>query len=82
MISSKKYRQCYRRARVRSYFFKWAKLGLFLFIFVLFNITNIAQIFDYESTDGVLGTQTRGGRMVIAYETTKQWRNLILILPS
>ena len=45
-------------------------------LFRSFYITNISLI-DYndKSIDGVLGTQTRGGRMVGTDESTELWRN-------
>ena len=44
-------------------------------LFRSFYITNISLI-DYndKSIDGVLGTQTRGGRMVGTDESTELWR--------
>ena len=40
-------------------------------------MTNVAQI-DYndKSIDGMLGTRTRGSRMVGADKSTKQWQHL------
>ena len=43
-------------------------------------MTNLAQIWLYpsdKSIDGVLVTQTRGGRMVGAEESTELWRHPI-----
>ena len=55
---------------------KWAKPGLFLFIFRSFHTTNIAQkTIDDKSVDGVLGTQTLGGRMVGTDKSTELWRH-------
>ena len=55
---------------------KWAKPGLFLFIFRSFHTTNIAQkTIDDKSVDGVLGTQTQGGRMVGTDKSTELWRH-------
>ena len=42
----------------------------FLFIFVIFS-TNLT--INYKSVDGVLGTQTQGGRMVGEDESTELW---------
>ena len=46
-----------------------------------FHNANIAQIdCNDKSVDGVLGTQTRGGRMVGTDESTELWR-LLFHLP-
>ena len=51
----------------KTIFFKWAKPGLFLFIFVLFShrmdkySTNLT--INEKRVDGMLGSRTRGGRM-------------------
>ena len=52
---------------------KWAKPGLFLFIFVLFTKT-----INDKSIDGVLGTRTQGGRMVGADKSTEVWRHPVI----
>ena len=60
-------------------FFKWAKLGLLLFIFVLFShlmdkySTNLTV--NDKSVDGVLGSQTQGSTMGGADESTELWRH-------
>ena len=53
------------------YLFKWAN-SMFVY-FRSFYVTNIAQIvaLNYKSIDGVLGTQTLGGRMVGIDKSTK-----------
>ena len=55
-----------------TFFKKWAILGLFWFIFVLFSLQFQYQL--KKSVDGVLGIRTRGRRMVGADETTELWR--------
>ena len=54
---------------------KWAKPGLFLFI-LFFSLDKYSTnlIINDKSLDGVLGTRTRGGRMVGADESTELWR--------
>ena len=52
-------------------FFKWANSSLFLLIFLSFQ-HYIIQLID-ESIDGVLGFQTRGGRMEGTDESTDLW---------
>ena len=63
----------------QALFIKWAKHGLFLFIFVLFTIQwLIYHKFDYKrnkSLDGLLGIQTWGGRMVGADGSTELWQH-------
>ena len=60
-------------------FFKWAKLGLLLFIFVLFShlmdkfSTNLTV--NDKSVDGVPGSQTQGSTMGGADESTELWRH-------
>ena len=38
-------------------------------------MTNTVQNLTIKSVDGVLGTQTRGGRVVGADESTEIWRH-------
>ena len=61
-------------------FFKWANPGLFLFTFVLFTFQFEWQIYNlnnikWKSVDGVLGTQTRDGKMEGADVSTELWRH-------
>ena len=61
------------------FFKKWAKSGLFFVYFCSFHMTNIVQIdHNDKSVNGVLGTRTRGGRVVGADEFTELWRHPIL----
>ena len=53
-------------------FFKWAKHGLYLFIFSHDKYSTNLTIND-KSVDGVVGTRTWGGRMVGADEITELW---------
>ena len=54
---------------------KWAKPGLFcLFSFFSRDKYSTNLTINYKSIDGVLGTQTRGSRMVGADESTELWR--------
>ena len=57
--------------RNKNLFFKWAKSGLFLFIFVFFawQIQHKLTIM-IKATDGVLGTRTWGGTMVGADDSS------------
>ena len=55
---------------------KWAKPGLFLFIsFFSHDKYSTNLTINDKSIDGVLGTRTRGGRMVGADESTELWRH-------
>ena len=58
-------------------FLKWAKTQP-LFKYRSLHTTNIAQILylNDKSVDGVLGTQTRGDKMVGANESTEQLTRL------
>ena len=49
-------------------------LPLFVY-FRSFHMTNMAQMLNDKSVDGVLGTQTRGGRMPSADESTELCRH-------
>ena len=54
------------------FFFKMGQT-LFLFIFVLSYDKYSTKTINDKSVDGVLGTQTQGGRNVGADEYTKLW---------
>ena len=54
------------------YVFKMGQTRPLLVYFRSFHMTNIVQIND--KSYGVLGTQTQGGRMVGADESTELWR--------
>ena len=59
-------------------FFKWAKPGLFcLYLFFSHDKYSKNLTIHFNSVDGVLGTQTRGGRMVGTDESTE---NMYLLL--
>ena len=59
-----------------NFFKKWAKPGLFLFIsFFSHDKYSTNLTINDKSIDGVLGTRTRGGRMVGADESTELWRH-------
>ena len=55
----------------------------FLFIFVVFshcmdkNSTNLT--INEKSVDGMLGSQTRGGKMEVADESTELWRHPLIV---
>ena len=60
-------------------FFKWAKPGLFLFIFVLFSHCKDKNIKKLTTNDkivgGVLGSQNQGSRMEGKDESAELWRH-------
>ena len=57
-------------------FFKWAKPGLFLFIsFFSHDKYSTKLTINYKSIDGMLGTQTQGGRMVGTDKSAELWRH-------
>ena len=56
----------------QHFFLKWANPGLFSVYFHYF-LDTIPIIQIEKSIDGVLGTQTRGRRMVGTDETTELW---------
>ena len=56
----------------KSFFKKWDESGLFLFSSFP---DDTSQILIGKCKDGVLGTQTRGGRMEGADESTELWRH-------
>ena len=63
---------------LNSFFKKWANPCLFLFILFFSHdkySTNLT--INDKSIDGMLGTQTRGGRMVGEDESTELWRHPI-----
>ena len=58
------------------FFSKWAKPGLFLFIsFFSHDKYSTNLTINDKSIDGMLGTRTRGGRMVGADKSTELWRD-------
>ena len=61
--------------KITKCFFKWQKPGLFLF-FRYFNKYSTNLTINDKSVAGMLGTQTRGGRMVGADESTELWQHL------
>ena len=67
-------------AFIPNFFFKkWAKLDFFLFIFVLFSHRldkySINLTINDKSIDGMLGSQTRGGRMEGTDKSIELWRH-------
>ena len=61
-------------------FFKWAKPGLFLFLFLSHDkcITNLTN--KDKSLDGLLRTRTWGGRIIGADESSELWWNPVTVL--
>ena len=68
-----------KRWKVNYIFLNGPNPVLFLFIFVLFTFQFKWQIYNLNNinwkSDGVLGPQSRGGRMEGADESTKLWRH-------
>ena len=75
-----------RKRTLKVFFKKWAKPGLFLFIFDIFlnTLTNTYSTkFGYKRLDNVLGIRTRDRRFVGADETAElDWPPLKLKFPK
>ena len=59
----------------KVFFKKWAKPSLFFCLLSFFSHDKYStNTINEKSIEGVLGTRTRGGRMVCADESTELWR--------